>query len=660
MLIEERSRVLHKVWPQWHIKQKIGEGSYGEVFRIEREDFGRTFESALKIISIPKDQAELDNVRSDLMNEAEVEEYFRSVTDEIINEFVIMERLKGHSNIVNYEDHAMVPHESGPGWDILIRMELLTPLPEYLMKHPFQEKDVIALGIDICEGLEFCHGVGVIHRDIKPANIMRSDFGKYKIADFGIARKMARSVSAMSQKGTFSFMAPEVFRGHRYDETVDLYSLGIMMYRLMNRNREPFIPIDAEKISYGMKQEAMERRMRGERMPAPVDASDRLSAVILKACAFRPQDRFHSAALMKKALQKIDSDSSDIQTIRPEPREPVGTTVYEEPSVGMDSGRSSARPYETTDRSLRTGPPPEQEVNYLLLAVLGILIVLAITMAILLITTFSSGNGTKKGSFKTEEISTAQAASTTQPPEKDTTALTAEETAKDVNATYVTAKSIDIDFVELFAHPGDAARARTIQEARVVHVTKECSAGGEDWCYIDYFGKTGWVKKDDLRWIADEDLSFHMTNHAKKDIVFINGLSGKPLCLEPKKFSEKTNYKVPYGTEYRVLEIKNGFARVKESGKDLWVDMDHAGFYNVTGYWQVEVCNGNSTGIHLREGSSGKTESLVDEIRVGTVLKIDKYQNGWGRTDYQGITGWVELHRMTPCPKTGIESEDIW
>ncbi|MCI7098825.1 MAG: hypothetical protein MR966_07980 [Lachnospiraceae bacterium] len=66
-----------------------------------------------------------------------------------------MERLKGNTNIVSYEDHKIIPHDDGIGWDILIRMELLTPLSQYLRKYGCNEKMVVRLGIDICNAFHF-------------------------------------------------------------------------------------------------------------------------------------------------------------------------------------------------------------------------------------------------------------------------------------------------------------------------------------------------------------------------------------------------------------------------------------------------------------------------------------------------------------------------
>jgi len=89
----------------WKLKRLIGEGSYGKVFEAEREDFGTTYKSAVKIITIPQSRAEIKSVRAEGMSDESVIAYFRSIVEEIIREFALMSRLKGTANIVSYEDH---------------------------------------------------------------------------------------------------------------------------------------------------------------------------------------------------------------------------------------------------------------------------------------------------------------------------------------------------------------------------------------------------------------------------------------------------------------------------------------------------------------------------------------------------------------------------
>lgn len=89
--------------------------------------------------------------------------------------------------------------------------------------------------------LEYCQCQNIIHRDIKPENIFVSRFGEFKLGDFGIARETGSALRAdYPKKGTFSYMAPEMYKGEEYDARVDIYSLGIVLYKLCNHNRLPF------------------------------------------------------------------------------------------------------------------------------------------------------------------------------------------------------------------------------------------------------------------------------------------------------------------------------------------------------------------------------------------------------------------------------------
>lgn len=289
----------------WTIEKSIGEGAFGKVYKIVRKEFGHTYEAALKVMEIPHSQAEVDSLLNEGFSEQEMDEYFRSMVEDIVDEFTLMSKLKGNSNIVSYEDHAVVRKEDGYGWRIYIRMELLTGLFSHAKSVDLTNKDVIQLGIDICKALEVCQKYNIIHRDIKPENIFISDVGTYKLGDFGIARELEKTSSGLSKKGTRSYMAPEVYKGLEYNSTVDIYSLGIVLYRFLNDNRLPFLPPMPERIRYSDKEAADVMRMSGQSMPVPVHASSELARIILKACEYVPSERYGSAKEMREELEKV-------------------------------------------------------------------------------------------------------------------------------------------------------------------------------------------------------------------------------------------------------------------------------------------------------------------------------------------------------------------
>ena len=293
------------VWPEWELIEKIGEGSFGKVYKAKRTERGRSFYSAIKIISIPASKGELDSVRAEMNNEQSTREYFRNLVEDCIQEIYTMEHFCGNSHVVSFEDFKVVEYLDEIGWDISIRMEYLTSFMDYCTGKELTEKEVIKLGCDLAMALIYCRKLNIIHRDVKPENIFVSRFGDFKLGDFGIAREQAHTMSNMSKKGTYSYMAPEIYKGEKYDSSIDIYSLGIVLYKLMNQNRLPFLSLDKQLITYRDKETALARRMAGEKMPAPVNASAAFSHIILKACAYEPGKRYRKPEDMLRDLEKL-------------------------------------------------------------------------------------------------------------------------------------------------------------------------------------------------------------------------------------------------------------------------------------------------------------------------------------------------------------------
>ena len=317
-----------KRWHDWEVTEFLGRGSFGEVYQIERNAFGHTYKSALKVIRIPVDASEYDNVISSGMTEQDAKEYFQGMAESISKEFALMSELRGNSNIVSFEDFEVIHEDDGYTVTIYIRMELLKPLIKHMRDSSMTKRDVIHLGCDILKALELCEQRNIIHRDIKPENVFVSDQGTYKLGDFGIARELEQSTMGMSKKGTLSYMAPEIYRGENYDSTVDIYSLGIMLYRLMNNNRLPFMPPYPEKISYTDTHEANTRRYTGEEMPLPCNAQDELGRIILRACSFNPEDRYQTAAEMRRDLENYNSGRKSLIPEQDDYEDEEGTVSY--------------------------------------------------------------------------------------------------------------------------------------------------------------------------------------------------------------------------------------------------------------------------------------------------------------------------------------------
>ena len=298
------------LWGVWEIEEELGEGSYGKVYKAVRNEFGATYYAAIKHISIPINQTEIRNLYEEGLaaDEGSARRYYERMLANLLQEIRLMSALKGHTNIVAYEDHMTIEKRDMPGYDVFIRMELLKGLYEHARSTKFTVLDVCNLGIDICTALEILQKKNIVHRDIKPANILYSDDGNYKLSDFGVARTLEHNATVMSKKGTYAYMAPEVYGGQPASFNSDVYSLGLVMHRLLNNNRAPFLPTDGSTVTYEQNEEALMRRMGGEAIPYPVNADQSMATLLAIACDFKPEYRFQDAGQFKEALLSYRQD----------------------------------------------------------------------------------------------------------------------------------------------------------------------------------------------------------------------------------------------------------------------------------------------------------------------------------------------------------------
>lgn len=298
---------IKSLWKNWDIRETpIGVGSYGTVYEAYTYVGGIKKSAAIKAISISEESPEIRSLRAEGID---INSVLRDTVDELKREVELMESLKSESNIVSIHEYKIVKRTDMLGWDIFIKMELLTPLEKVLASKTFTEDEVIKLGVDICNALYVCGKRNIIHRDVKPANIFVDELGNYKLGDFGIARRMDNLSNGLSRRYTYEYAAPEVLRSSTYDKRVDICSLGVTLYKALNNNLLPFLSKE-HKSSGSEREKATNRRINGESIPSPCNASPRLAEVILKACAYNPADRFASAMGFKTALLAVTKKST--------------------------------------------------------------------------------------------------------------------------------------------------------------------------------------------------------------------------------------------------------------------------------------------------------------------------------------------------------------
>ena len=242
---------------------------------------------------------------------------------------------------------------------------------------PMEPQRAIEVIADACQALNFSHQHGIIHRDVKPANIMISNAGAVKVMDFGIARALADASNVTQTAaviGTAQYLSPEQARGEKVDARSDVYSLGCVLYEMLT-GEPPFVGDSPVAVAYQhVREDPMPPSQRHEGI------SPELDAVVLKALAKNPDNRYQTAAEMRTDLVKVHSGE--------QPDAPKVFTDAERSSLmSAQPGDHRTEPIDAVGRAQpqyiereRRGSVGRWLIAVAVLAVLTVVVTLAINM----------------------------------------------------------------------------------------------------------------------------------------------------------------------------------------------------------------------------------------------------------------------------------------
>jgi len=286
-----------------------------------------------------------------------------------------------HPNVVTIYD---VGEQAGVHY---IAMEYLEggSLLDRLARGPLSSGEALQIVEQVGSALDFAHSRGLIHRDIKPANILFSADNRPKVTDFGIARAgdTSRLTRAGTMLGTPEYMSPEQAEGRPVDHRADLYALGVILYEMLT-GRVPFHADTPHAIVYALIHQPPPppRQLRPDLSPA-------VEAVLFKALAKQPNDRFQRGADMTAALRgaaalpPVAAPRAAVDMRHGQP------AIVPAPARGQDSGRGRGNQPVTPVPVRKKGQP----LVWILVGVVG---VLAVVLAVLLALAIS--DGLKEGS----------------------------------------------------------------------------------------------------------------------------------------------------------------------------------------------------------------------------------------------------------------------
>jgi serine/threonine-protein kinase len=263
---------------RYQVIERVGLGGMAEVYRARDELLGR--EVAVKVLN--------DKLSSD----KSFVERFRREAQAAAN--------LSHPNIVSLYDYG-----SDEGANFIV-MELIDGrgLERIISEEgPLLPERAAEMASDVARALERAHATGLVHRDIKPSNIMITSYGQTKVTDFGIARAIGDGEQTMTQTGmvigTASYLSPEQAQGNPVDARSDVYALGCVLYEMLT-GAPPFKGETPLSIAYKhVREDAEKPSMVNPDVPAALDA------IVMKALAKNPDNRYQSAREMRDDLQRF-------------------------------------------------------------------------------------------------------------------------------------------------------------------------------------------------------------------------------------------------------------------------------------------------------------------------------------------------------------------
>ena len=412
----EKLKEMEPLFGSWYVETKISEGKNSKFYKVCKTDGIQKDYLGLKTVKFPSSEKELSRVIAS-GKYSNVDEYLDELQQTVSQNMSIMHSLAYHKNIVCITDFTIIREPSC--FYVLMLVELLNPLNDYLSFENVSKNDAVNLGKDICRAMEAFREKGIIHHNITPENIYVDSQGNYKLGDFGLF-----DYDGNVSEGSL-YIAPELYNKNvAYDTSSDIYALGMLLYKLLNNNRLPFLPAYPAPISLSDREQSFAKCMRGETLPAPANADFKLTNIISKATSYKPDGRYLSPLAM---LSQLDSCTANPQPAYTVPKAENNFEITQNNDIHFSSYEYPAEEVseDEYDEDYTDDTEEEQPKKRWYFLVLALAIVLALVVALIV----------KSGSDGKDNTTTESTAKTTLAPPTQTTTVTTTETTTEESTT---------------------------------------------------------------------------------------------------------------------------------------------------------------------------------------------------------------------------------
>ena len=242
----------------------------------------------VKIISIPASQVQLEALllTGAYPDEASALNYFKGLSDNIIEEAETLNRLSKLEGFLPCENWQIVPMENGIGYEIYLLTPYRRSLERYFRKNTMTHLAAVNLGLDLCSSLAVCRQAGFLYADLKPGNVFIGEDGSYRIGDLGFIKLDGLKYASVPDRYRSSYTAPEIADAFSpLSSTIDVYAAGMILYQAYNGGVLPFTG-----------------QAPAEALESPIYADYEMAEIILKAIDPDPQLRWNDPVQMGQAL----------------------------------------------------------------------------------------------------------------------------------------------------------------------------------------------------------------------------------------------------------------------------------------------------------------------------------------------------------------------
>ena len=319
-------RIISPMLDGFTLGQSISDHSGVSCYPAMRDDSEKRY--IVKKISLPASQVQVEALLlTGVFRDAEaVRSYYEELAHGVQREIQTLNSLAEQRGFVPCDGSQIEAMEDGVGYEVYMLSRYRMTLERYMHRNPMTHLSALNLGIDLCAAMAVARESGWLYADLKPENVYLFGDQEYRIGDLGFVAMDSLKYASLPDRYRSAYTAPEVADAYSsLNATMDTYALGLVLYQVYNLGRLPFSDEESRKAW-------LEKLAAGEPMVPPAGAGEEMCAIITKACAYAPEDRWQSPAELGHALISYmqRNGAEDIPITAPEAPEPEEEPVVEE------------------------------------------------------------------------------------------------------------------------------------------------------------------------------------------------------------------------------------------------------------------------------------------------------------------------------------------